>query len=255
MSFQNLGPNKVSALKPLLLSANCGPLSRIFKINANVQGIRSLVKQMGTAHDSPTIRARFSSLAVADDLTEVTRELAQKASRDAKQLTTQLLQGPACRKIIADLDAALHNFQAVQRYIGDSQRTNIGAPTHLPVDDPPEALLVDVSETPTQTQNLVCATEEAYRDAELAERTSVIREIEQSMAQVTDIFRDLAVLVGGQGAHITVVEDTSRRTAHDLERGAAELETAAQRQRRARRTYLKIILGVVCVVVFVAAFI
>ncbi|KAJ7476713.1 hypothetical protein FB451DRAFT_1557484, partial [Mycena latifolia] len=112
--------------------------------------------------------------------------------------------GPARRKIIADLDAALHKFQAVQRFSMYRQRTNIGAPTHLPVEPPSsEALL---------------ATEEAYRDAELAERTSAIREIEPSIG----------------------VEDNARGTAHDL-------EMAAQRRRRARRTCLTLILGVVCV--------
>ncbi|KAJ7451349.1 t-SNARE [Mycena latifolia] len=253
MSFQDLGPNNVSASSETSFAVGeqlRSSLSlEISKIDANVQGIRSLVEQIGTARDSPTIRARLR------DLTEVTRELAQKASRDIKQLATQLPQGPARRKIIADLDTALHHFQAVQRFSADRQRTNIGAPTHFPVETLPEAQLVDVAEPPTQTKTLVYATEDAYRDAELAERTSAIHEIEQSMAQVTDIFRDLAVLVDGQGAQITVVEDNSRRTAHDLERGAAALETAAQRQRRARRTCLKIILGIVCVVAFVAVLI
>jgi t-SNARE complex subunit (syntaxin) len=48
------------------------------------------------------------------------------------------------------------------------------------------------------------------------------------------------------------VEYNVECTARDLERGTAELETAARRRRRERRTCLTIILGVVCAVVIVA---
>ncbi|KAJ7702691.1 t-SNARE [Mycena rosella] len=251
MSFQDMPAHRLSASNgssTLLGEQLRSSLSlEIFKIDANVQGIRALAEQIGTARDSHTIRVRLR------DLTEVTRQLAQKASRDVKELTIQLPQSPARRKILADLDKSLHNFQAAQRFSVERQRTNIGAPTHA---DSPEPL-VDVSEaqTQTQTQTLVYATEESYRDAALLERQSAIREIEGSMAQITEIFHDLAVLVDAQGEQINIVGDNTERTASDLERGARALETAARRQRRARRTCLTIILGVVCAVVIVAVLI
>ncbi|KAJ6601921.1 t-SNARE [Mycena vulgaris] len=216
----------------------------IFKIDANVQGIRALAEQIGTPRDSSTIRLRLR------DLTEVTRALAQKASKDIKELSAQLPHGPARRKIIADLDVSLHNFQAVQRFSMERQRTNIGAPTH-PHIEPAVDQLVDISEPQTPTQTLVYATEDEYRDASLLERQTALREVEQGVAQVAQIFRELAVLVDVQGTDITVVETNAERTAHDLERGAAALETAARGRRRTRRVCLMLILGVVCAVVIV----
>ncbi|KAJ7081013.1 t-SNARE [Mycena epipterygia] len=252
MSFQDIPANSVSGASSS--NASVGDQLRsslsleIFKINANVQGIRSLAEQIGTARDSPTIRARLR------DLTEVTRALAQRASTDVKQLAAHGPQGPARRKILADLDASLRGFQAAQRFSADRQRTNIAAPMHPHATDP----LFDgqpQTQTQRQTRTLVYTTEDAFRDAEIAERQSAIREIEQSMTQIADIFRDLAVLVDSQGADIAVVEDNTARTARDLERGADALASAARNQRRAQRTCLSIILGVVCAVVIFAVLI
>jgi t-SNARE complex subunit (syntaxin) len=53
----------------------------------------------------------------------------------------------------------------------------------------------------TQTQ-IVYATEEAFRDAEILERRAAIREIEEGMADVAQIVRNLSELVELQGGDI-----------------------------------------------------
>ncbi|KAJ7154864.1 t-SNARE [Mycena crocata] len=248
MSFQDA---------PLSTSCSSAPADQlrssvslqIFKINANVQGIRTLVEHIGTGRDSATLRGRLR------DLTKATRALAKRASIDMKELANKLPQGPALRKIIADLDASLRHFQAAQRFSMQRQRTNMSLRIQIPQSTP--APLVDVSEppSPTRTQTLIYATENAYRDASILDRQSAIREIQESMQQVAEMFCDIAVLVDEQGPEINVIEWNAARTASDVERGAEELRVAAQHQRRARRTCLRLILGVVCVVVIVAVLI
>ncbi|KAJ6565853.1 t-SNARE [Mycena vulgaris] len=250
MSFQDLHRASSSSFLSASPQASVGEQLRsslsleIFKIDANVRGIRALVEQIGTARDS-------SHLTDKRDLTEATRALAQNASKDIKELALQMPQGSARRKVIADLDAALHKFQAAQRLSADRQRTNLGAPTPAHVDTAP-GLLVDVSAPQAQTQTLVYATEEDYRDAALLERQTAIREVEQGMAQVSEMFRDLAVLVDAQGVNISHVEQTAERAARDLERGAAELKTAARRQWYARRVCLTLIVWAIGAVVLVS---
>ncbi|KAJ7762930.1 t-SNARE [Mycena metata] len=243
MSFQDLArPIPVASSPERSLSL------QIFKINANVQGIRSLAENIGTPRDSASLRLRLR------DLTESTRALAQRASEQMKELVADTPQSPALRKIISDLDASLRAFQLAQRLSVDRQRINL-VPVALPELIP--SPLVDVessAQIQMQEDQVVSmwASEAAYRDAEILERRSAIMEIEQSMSQVAEIVRELGVIVERQGGDIATVESNIHRSARDLERGADELEVAVRHRRRARRTCLTLILGVVCAVVLVA---
>ncbi|KAJ7926751.1 t-SNARE [Mycena leptocephala] len=251
MSFQDLATSNQAAAS----STPSSSLSlQIFKLNANVRGIRSLAEQIGTPRDSSSLRARLR------DLTETTRALVQRASTEMQALAAQAPQGPALRKLVSDLDVSVRNFQAAQKFSATRQRANV-FPAHVS-----HVPLVDISESPNQVQTqvetqmqtqmqIVYATEEAFRDAEILERRAAIREIEEGMAGVAQIVRNLSELVELQGGDIVTLDWNVQRTARDLERGADELQTAARNQRRARRTCLTIILGVVCVVVILAVLI
>lgn len=66
--------------------------------------------------------------------------------------------------------------------------------------------LVDVSEGQTQTQmqaQVVYATEDAFREAEIRERQTAILELETGMADVAQIMRNLAHIVERQGEEIS----------------------------------------------------
>ncbi|KAJ6540734.1 t-SNARE [Mycena capillaripes] len=246
MSFQDLAtPN------PPISSAESSVSLQIFKINSNVQGIRSLAEQIGTARDSSSLRARLR------DLTETTRAVAQRASNDMQALVATVPPGPALRKLVSDLDASVRNLQAAQKFSATRQRANM-VPAAPVFQEPAKEPLVDVSEdgpSQTQTQTLVYATEDAFREAEIHERHTAIIQLEHGMNDVSHIMQTLGNIVARQGGVIDDVEWNVQRTARDLERGADELEIAARHQRRGRRTCLTVILGVVCVVVIVAVLI
>ncbi|KAF7340574.1 t-SNARE [Mycena sanguinolenta] len=244
MSFQELAtPN------PPISSRESSVSLQIFKINANVQGIRSLSEKIGTIRDSHSLRTRLR------DLTETTRALVHRASEEMRSLAAQLTQGIAVKKLASDLDTSVRNFQAAQEFSAACQRAHVVSVPHsapVPTSEP----LVDVSES-TQTQiqtqtQVVYATEDAFREAEIWERHAAIQELEAGMQDVAEIMRTLGSIVERQGEDIDTMQWNTEQTARDLEAGTQQLETAARHQRRARRTCLKIILGVVCAVVILA---
>ncbi|KAF8169624.1 t-SNARE [Mycena galopus ATCC 62051] len=247
MSFQDLATPQPSNGSRSLNSVSL----QIFKINANVQGIRALSEQIGTPRDSYSLRTRLR------DLTEATRALVHQASDDMRALAAQGPLGRTVRKLASDLDASVGNFQAAQKFSAARQRANI-----VPIaPSTAELPLVDLSggdaaypQMQMQTQ-VVYATENTFREAEIRERQIAILELETGMNDVAEIMRNLAIIVERQGEGIDIVEYNSEQTARDLEAGAQQLETAARHQRRACRTCLSLIFGVVCVVVIVAVLI
>ncbi|KAJ7859814.1 t-SNARE [Mycena olivaceomarginata] len=215
---------------------------QIFKINANVQGIRSLTEQIGAPRDSSSLRTRLR------DLTDATRALVHRASEDMRTLAAQTPHTPAAKKLVSDLDASVRNFQAAQKLSASRQRA-----TAVPV-----PVLVDITEgATTQTQmqmqtQVVYATEDAFREAEIRDQRNALRELEAGVLDVADIMQSLAHIVEQQGEDLDTIEWNASQTACDLEAGVRELEPAARHQRRARRTCLTIIYAVVCAVVIVA---
>ncbi|KAJ6452432.1 t-SNARE [Mycena sanguinolenta] len=178
-----------------------------------------------------------------------------KINTNMRSLAAQVTQGIALKKLASDLDTSVRNFQAAQKFSAARQRAHV-VPVVAPARVPTSEALVDVSESSqTQTQmqtQVVYATEDAFREAEIRERHAAIQELEAGMQDVAEIMRTLGSIVERQGEDIETVQWNPEQTARDLEAGAQQLETAARHQRRARRTCLTIILGVVCAVVILA---
>ncbi|KAJ7064016.1 t-SNARE [Mycena amicta] len=218
----------------------------IFKIAANTHGIRTLVGQVGGERDSDMLRRQIR------DLAEVTQVLADSASKSAKDLAGQSQPGPALKKILKDLETALREFKAVKKVAVERQRTFLDAPPAY-TDEPQSPDASSPGRGEVQTQILASyASEDAYHDAEIVERRAAIGNIQQGVADIAYIMGAVATMVESQGEDVALIHTNIERTARQVEEGAGELARAARSQRRARRTCLKLIFGVVCaVVVFV----
>jgi hypothetical protein len=89
----------------------------------------------------------------------------------------------------------VRNFQAAQKLSASRQRA-----TAVPV-----PVLVDITEgATTQTQmqmqtQLVYATEDAFREAEIRDQRNALRELEAGVLDVADIMQSLAHIVEQQG--------------------------------------------------------
>jgi len=75
-----------------------------------------------------------------------------------------------------------------------------------------------------------------FSAAVIMEREQGIREIEKSVHDVNDIFRDLAVLIGDQGNMLDDIEAGISHTAQHTDTANSELKKAAANKKKARRT-------------------
>ena len=93
-----------------------------------------------------------------------------------------------------------------------------------------------------------------FQEMLINEREEEIREIEQGISEVNEIFRDLATMVNEQGVMIESIEGNVQSTLGSTRQAADELVSANRYQKKARnRAFcLLIILAVVLAVVLLA---
>ncbi|KAK7056609.1 SNAP receptor [Paramarasmius palmivorus] len=228
---------------------------QVLKMNANVQGILKLVDQLGTTKDSASLRTKLH------DLTESTRAMAKRGSEDLKKLTMQQMSLPhkktALQKISHDLQMSLVAFQRAQQVSAERQRTVVqGVKMAVEDEQPHEA---EPGSSPEQRQAQLMQSqlsphELAYQESLIQEREADIREIETGIHELAEIFRDLGTLVHQQGGMLDNIESNISSVAVDVSRGAEELNTASEYQRRAgrRAACLMIILVIVVAIVLLA---
>lgn len=86
------------------------------------------------------------------------------------------------------------------------------------------------------------------------ERESEIRNIEQSVGELNELFRDVAHMVHEQGGQLDIISDNVVGTRDDTKDADQQLRTAARHQRSARSKAccLLLILAVVLTIVILA---
>ncbi|KAK0202725.1 t-SNARE [Desarmillaria ectypa] len=227
---------------------------QVFKINANIQGIRKLVEQLGSSRDSNVLRKRLH------DLTESTQSMVKRGSEDLKKLSA--LQGglphqhASLQKTSRDFQLSLSSFQHVQRASAERQRTVVEGVRMAVEDDHDD---YQPSDDPVQRQSLLLQSrlsphELAYQESLIQERENDIREIESGIHELAEIYRDLGTIVGEQGEMLDNIEANISSVALDTSQASEELTTAAHYQRKAgkRAACLIIVLTIVTAIVLLA---
>ena len=94
-----------------------------------------------------------------------------------------------------------------------------------------------------------------FQESLIVERESEIRNIEQSVGELNELFRDVAHMVHEQGQTLDIVSDNVTSTRDDTRGADQNLRTASRHQRNARNKAccLLLILAVVLTVVILAA--
>ncbi|KAJ7292568.1 t-SNARE [Mycena rebaudengoi] len=259
MSFQDietgLAPPTVapqSREDALFLELQSSLSLQVFKINANVQGIRKLVEQLGTVKDSDTLRKSLH------DLTDSTRAMAKRGGDDLKRLSVLQSNLPnkktALEKTSHDLQLCLIEFQRAQKVSVERQRTVVQG-VRMAVDDTPRQQ-EEYQDTPVQQQaqllqQQLSPHELAYQESLIQEREQEIREIETGIHELSEIFHDLGTLVHQQGGMLDNIESNISSVAVDVTDGAEELRTASDYQRTAGRRAACLMLVLVAVTAIV----
>jgi len=157
-----------------------------------------------------------------------------------------------------EFQSNLQSFQGVQRRALEKQRTSAtAARTALEeAQSPGEEGSNQFGQQQSQEQLRLASQDEVdFQDSLIVEREAEIRNIEQGVTELNELFRDVAHIVNEQGETLDVIAGHVENTRTDVRGADTELRSAARYQRNARSKAccLLLILGVILTIIVLAA--
>lgn len=162
-------------------------------------------------------------------------------------------------KLQREFKASLTEFQQLQKQALEKEKASAQAAraaldAQSPTDERDGGLLGQQQEQ--EQLRLANQDEVDFQESLIIERESEIRNIEQSVGELNELFRDVAHMVHEQGAQLDIIEENVEVT-HDASRGAhVNLKQASnyQKSARSKACILLLILAIVLVIIFLAVF-
>ncbi len=163
------------------------------------------------------------------------------------------------QKLAREFQNNLQEFQSVQRQALEKQRSSASAArTALEEQQSPSA---DGGSNPIGQQQsqeqlrLASQDEVDFQDSLIVERETEIRNIEQGVTELNELFRDVAHIVNEQGEMLDTIHENVENTRADTRGADLEIRSAARYQRNARSKAccLLLILAVILTVIILAA--
>ncbi|GKU03461.1 syntaxin 7 [Fusarium langsethiae] len=240
-AFQELQYNLKSKLQTLLSS------NRKLANDVNV---------LGTRKDTPRLRERVHNS--MDKTRDMCREIGDGVKRlqTWEDLTKQ--QKYEQTKVSSDFQAALQEFQSLQRRALEKERASITAARAAQEGEgaegaPSETQLEQLQQ---QEQRIVLAPQDEvdFQEALIIEREEEIRNIEQGVGDLNVLFRQVAQIVNEQGEQLGSIADRVEDVREDTRQADVENRQAARYQKAARNKSccLLLILAVILTIVILA---
>ncbi|GAB7348030.1 hypothetical protein MBLNU459_g6069t1 [Dothideomycetes sp. NU459] len=232
---------------------------KLFTLTANISRLSSQVALLGTKRETDRVRERVQ------DLLEETSSGFKDIGEGLKKVQAWHDLGPSQKytqgKLNQEFKASLNEFQGLQRQALDKQRASANAArTALEESGSPNAERSGGQQQQQQLQEqeqlrLADQSEVDFQESLIIERESEIRNIEQSVGELNELFRDVAHMVHEQGQSLDIISDNVTSTRDDTRGADQELRTASRHQKNARNKAccLLLILAVVLTVVILAA--
>lgn len=182
--------------------------------------------------------------------------------RDVTNSWLQPSQKWTQQKLSSEFKAALDEFQTVQRRALEKQRASaVATRTALHGDESQTGELVEgqdqqqLLQQQEQQPRLANQDEVDFQEALIIERESEIRNIEQSVGELNELFRDVAHIVHEQGSQLDIIGENVENVTSDTRGANVELRSASRYQKNARNKMccLLLILAIILTVVILAA--
>jgi len=233
--------------------------AQLFSLTSNINALSKQLPLLSTRRETPRVRERISTL--IDDTSAGFKDVGE----GLKRLTTWEDLGPAQKftqgKLNQEFRASLTQFQILQRQALEKTRagqaalqdqhggeTNKSQDPSAPTNQFPQAQLQE------QQSRLAPQEEVDFQENLIVEREAEIRQIEQSVGELNELFRDVATMVHAQGEQIDLIGENIEGVREDTRGADAELRTASRYQKSARQRAccLLLILAIVLLVVILA---
>lgn len=232
---------------------------QLFSLTSKIGRLSQQLNLLGTKRDTERVRERVH------ELLEETREGFKEVGEGVKKLTTwedlSASQKYTQQKLSREFQASGTEFQSIQRRALEKERESASAArTALDSSDPSNQ---PYSDSPSQQQSqlqeqdqlrLASQDEVDFQDSLIVERESEIRNIEQSVGELNELFRDVAHIVHEQGGQLDTISGNVQNVATDTQHADIELRSASRYQKSARgkACCLLVILAVVLVIIVLA---
>lgn len=232
---------------------------KLFSLTSNISRLKNQVDLLGTKRETARVRERVQ------DLLEETSTGFKDIGEGLKKVQTWHDLGPSQKytqnKLNQEFKASLTEFQVLQRQALEKQRASATA-ARAALDDSsaPEGHGQGSQQQQQQQQEqeqlrLAEQSEVDFQETLIVERESEIRNIEQSVGELNELFRDVAHMVHEQGQSLDMIADNVTNVRDDTRGADQQLRTASRHQKSARNKAccLLLILAIILTVVILAA--
>lgn len=184
----------------------------------------------------------------------IVRRLIEMISQASQKYTQQ--------KLSREFQSSGSEFQTIQRLALEKQRSTATS-TRAALDSSDPSSQAPYSDDPSQQQaqvqeqdqlRLASQDEVDFQESLIVERESEIRNIEQSVGELNELFRDVAHIVHEQGGQLDTISGNVQNVATDTQHADIELRSASRYQKSARgkACCLLIVLALVLVIIILA---
>ncbi|KAI9856021.1 MAG: hypothetical protein M1824_005718 [Vezdaea acicularis] len=231
--------------------------AQLFQLTSNISRLSNQVALLGTKRDTERVRERVH------DLLEETKDGFKDVGEGIKRVQAWEDVSPTQKytqqKLSREFQASLREFQTVQRSALEKQRASASA-ARSALDEGSSTGLSqgpDGSQQQFQQQEqpqLASQDEVNFQESLIIERESEIRNIEQSVGELNELFRDVAHIVSEQGQQLDIISENVENTRTDTRGADVELRSASRYQKNARNKSccLLLVLAVILTIIILA---
>ncbi|XVF06881.1 hypothetical protein REPUB_Repub06bG0089500 [Reevesia pubescens] len=233
----------------------------IFKIRTAILAFDRLVNSLGTPKDTFQLRQKLhkTRLHIGQLVKETSAKL-RKASEADQDEEVSPLKKIADAKLAKDFQLALKDFQKAQRLAAERETTYTPSDPKeiLPSNYAAHEVEINSSKSPEQQTLLVSKRQEVvlvdneitFNETIIEERDQGIKEIQQQISEVHEIFKDLAVLVHKQGAMIDDIGSNIENSNSATVQVTSHLKKASkiQRANSSTRCLLLLMFGIIILI-------
>jgi len=228
---------------------------QLFTLTSNISRLSNQIALLGTKRDTERVRERVHNLL------EETRAGFKDVGEGIKTVQTWEDVNPSQKwtqqKLSSEFKATLDEFQTVQRRALEKQRASAAA-ARTAVEDGEQPLIdtdVQLQEQQLEEQHRMANQGEVdFQESLIIERETEIRNIEQSVGELNELFRDVAHIVTEQGGQLDIISENVQNVTQDTRGANVELRSASRYQKNARNRAccLFVILAVILLIIVLA---
>jgi len=282
-NWGNAGNANVRATSPVPSSATLedprveNTKENIKMLSTNVTAITKMVQMIGTNKDSQEMRDKLNNTieqtrGLTKDTTTALKDLSQNPRGSQEEKAQQRI---VHQRLAKDAQVWVQKFQEITKVSAQRERqTPVPTTKSQPQSnaasrnsgnqrpsgqDPydPEEEKQGLLESSRRQQLQLIENEREHNEAIIIDRDASIKQIEQTILDVNEIFTDLAQLVGEQGVMIDNIQSNIESSVQHTDAAVVELRAASSNQKKARSKLcwlaliITIVMGVVAVVLYI----